>query len=144
MVIDMPEPAYQPRRAPERIAVAVLGGRLAIVRCEPGEPLPDWLPASAPFTSVTRTAGELSIVCDEAAVPPGVRSQGGYRALAVEGPIPLDVVGLLARLARVLADAEVSIFPIATFDTDYILVPDAALARAVAALRQDGITIIDD
>ena len=106
--------------------------------------MPDWLPASAPFTSVTRTAGELSIVCAEAAVPHGVRSQGGYRALAVQGPIALDVVGLMARLARVLADAEVSIFPIATFDTDYVLVPEAALARAVAALREDGIFIIDD
>ena len=124
--------------------MAVLGGPLAIVRCGPGEPLPDWLPASAPFTSVTRTAGELSIVCAEAAVPPGVRRQGGYRALAVEGPIPLDVVGLLARLARALADAEVSIFPIATFDTDYILVPEVALPRALAALRQGGILIIDD
>jgi hypothetical protein len=56
----------------------------------------------------------------------------------VEGPLPLDLVGIFASLASPLADASVPIFPIATFDTDYLLVREPMLERALAALRAAG------
>ena len=48
------------------------------------------------------------------------------------------MVGVLAGISRVLADAGVSIFSVSTFDTDYVLLRSADLARALAALRAAG------
>lgn len=56
--------------------------------------------------------------------------------LQVLGPLPFHLVGIMARLTTVLAAAGISVFTISTFDTDYILVKDAA--AAVAALAAEG------
>jgi len=109
---------------PDRYAIARLGGADAV---------PSW--PRGDFVSITRTPEELSIVCREDAVPGMVRADRGWRCLALQGPFALDQTGVAAELTRVLAAAGVSVFVIATFDTDYVLVPDRAIERAVAALR---------
>jgi hypothetical protein len=88
--------------------------------------------------SVTRRGEELSVVCDEGRVPVEVKAVRGWRALEVEGPIDFEAVGVLRALAAPLADAAVSIFAIATYDTDVVLVRETDLRRAVAALRDAG------
>lgn len=56
----------------------------------------------------------------------------------MEGPFDLQEVGLFAAVAVPLAEAHVSILPFATYNTDYILVRQAQLRRALAALRGAG------
>ena len=90
------------------------------------------------LVSVTRRGDELSIVCDEGRVPPGTKAERGFRALEVVGPIPFEVVGVLRALAVPLGEAKISIFAIATYDTDLVLVEEADLVRAVEALRGAG------
>ena len=46
--------------------------------------------------------------------------------------------GVLASLATPLADADISIFVISTYDTDYVLVREHDVNRAVLALREAG------
>src|SRR5206468_8549222 len=87
------------------------------------------------FVSVTRTPDELSIVCPDEAVPPDVEVESGWRALKVPGPIPFDQVGVLAALATPLAAAGISTFAVSTYDTDYVLVREPDLERALAALE---------
>ena len=70
-----------------------------------------------------------------------VDAQRGYRALRVEGPLPLDLIGIFAAIAAPLAAAQVPIFPIATYDTDYVLVADSHFERAVRALEVAGHSI---
>jgi GNAT superfamily N-acetyltransferase len=115
----------------------VLEGRLAICRLDAGEEVPTWATAKTPF-SVTRTPEELSIVCPEGSVPEGVTCERGWRALVLEGPMDFSLVGVLASVARPLAEAGVSIFSISTYDTDHVLVREEALDAAVAALRRAG------
>lgn len=115
----------------------VLPGRLAVSRLAPGDPVPAWLPHSG-FTSVTRTDDELSIVCDERVIPAEVKSDGGWRCLRVEGPFSFETTGVAAAIASPLAAAGVSLLLVATFDTDYVLVREAALERAVDALTSAG------
>lgn len=93
---------------------------------------------TGPVASVTRTAAELSVVCAEAAVPDGVRSETGWRAFRVRGPLPFHLTGVLARLAAPLAEAGVPLFALSTFDTDVILVRDDRLRDAREALRTAG------
>jgi hypothetical protein len=116
--------------------ITVLPETLSICRLGPEEPVPQWAAELREgFVSVTRTTDELSIVCPQAAVPPGTRSEDGFRALKVEGPIPFEQTGVLASLAGPLADAGIPIFAIATYDTDYVLVRATDLDRALAAVR---------
>jgi hypothetical protein len=116
--------------------ILLLAGRVAVCRLAAAERVPEW--AGGSFCSVTRTAGELSVVCAESAVPGGVPCEGAWRALQVEGPLDFALTGVLASLAVPLAEAGVSIFAISTFDTDYVLVKEESLARAVNALRAAG------
>jgi uncharacterized protein len=85
-----------------------------------------------------RTDAETSVVCVEDAAPAGARVETGWRALEVAGPLDFGMVGVMAALTAPLADVDVSVFVLSTYDTDYVLVHSAALERAVAALRHAG------
>lgn len=122
-------------------AFRLLPERFAIVRLEPHAPQPTW--PSGSLVSITRTSWELSIVCDEASVPLKTASDRGWRALQLEGTIDLDQTGIAAVFTRLLADAGVAVFLIATFDTDYVLIRESRLEAAVAALRAGGYEIHD-
>jgi hypothetical protein len=107
------------------------------VRLPADSPLPLWA-TDAEFFSVTRTSDELSIVCPAARVPHGVVAETGWSVLKVNGPFALSEVGVLAALSAPLALANVSLFAISTFDTDYLLVSDKQLDAAIAALHSAG------
>lgn len=115
-------------------------GSYAICRFAPDAALPPWALQGA-FGSVTRTPAELSVVCDVTAVPHGVTAAGPWVVLAVRGPLDLNLVGVLAGLAAPLAAEGVSIFAVSTYDTDYVLVRQPDLERAVRALRNAGHSI---
>ena len=112
-------------------------GSYAICRLAPGDPLPPWA-VRGTFFSVTRTPAELSVVCGVAAVPSGVKADGPWSALAVRGPMDLNLTGVLAGLTSPLASAGISIFAVSTYDTDYLLVRQPDIERAVRVLRASG------
>jgi hypothetical protein len=124
-----------------RLTLTLLPGRYAVCRLDPGAPLPDWWDRGTP-ASVTRTADELSIVCDEAAPPDGPRVERGWRAFKFEGPFPFESTGILASVAGPLAAAGVGIFAFSTFDTDYVMVKERQLDAAVRSLRAAGHELI--
>jgi hypothetical protein len=115
-------------------------GSYAICRLPPGDSLPRWV-MEGTFFSVTRTPAELSAVCNVAAVPAGVSSEGPWSVLAVRGPLDLNMTGVLAGLATPLAAAGISIFAVSTYDTDYVLVRNHELDRAIRVLREAGYEI---
>ncbi len=117
-----------------KLTLIILHEQFAICRLEANAPVPDWALSTETFTSITRTQDELSIVCTEANVPNEIKSEKGWRALKVEGPLDFSVTGILASLAKPLAEAQVSIFTVSTFDTDYILVKEDKLDKAVKIL----------
>ncbi len=90
------------------------------------------------FTTVSRTRDELSITTVQTAVPADVKCERDYRALRVRGPLPLNLIGILAAIADPLARAGLSIFAISTFDTDYVLVKARDLEAAVRTLERAG------
>ena len=114
----------------------VLAGATAICRLDADADIPGW--ANGEVVSITRTADELSIVCSEDNVPDGVRSETGWRCLRVAGPLDFSKVGVLASLTGTLAAANISVFVISTFDTDYVLVKNSALQETVESLGKAG------
>jgi uncharacterized protein len=122
---------------PQRMSLTLLPEPMAICRLEAGAPVPAWA-IDSEWWSVTRTGEELSIVCAEARVPAGVAVSRGWRALKLDGPLPLDQTGILVSVAAPLAAARISVFALATFDTDYVLIPAAQRAAAIDALERAG------
>lgn len=94
---------------------------------------------SAEFVFTGATDGEKSLVCPTELVPAQTLArEDGWRGMRVEGPLDFSLVGVLAALSGTLAKAQVGIFAISTFDTDYLFVKEPDLARALAALRSAG------
>jgi uncharacterized protein len=118
--------------------LAFLPGRLAICRLTPDALIPIWALEPQPFITISRTPDELSIACEEHRVPDDVRAERGFRALKVQGALPLDAVGVIAGLTAPLASAAIPVFALSTYDTDYLLVREERLHAAVETLRAAG------
>ena len=114
----------------------VLPERLSVCRLAADAPWP--MPSAPGFFSVTRTPDEISVVCPEDQAPPGARVEADWRAIEVAGPIEFSVIGVVAGLTAPLAEIDVSVFVLSTYDTDYLLVHAGALEQAVEALRAAG------
>ena len=116
--------------------LSILPARVAVCRLPSDAAIPEW--ARGAFVSITRTPDELSVVCDDGAVPADVQAERDWRALKLEGPIPFAMTGVAAALLAPLAQARISIFLISTYDTDYLLVKSESFERAVGVLRGAG------
>ncbi|MFI5106234.1 MAG: ACT domain-containing protein, partial [Terriglobales bacterium] len=119
----------------------IIPGRFAICQLPAGSPVAAWATATLKtggFSSVTASPEELSIVCEESAVAEGTKSQKDFVCFQLAGPFPLDSVGILREFLEPLSAAGVPIFAVSTFNTDFVLVPEAKKALALKALRQAG------
>lgn len=117
--------------------LTVLAAHFAVCQLPPDAQLPSW--ATGPgFFSLTRTSHELSVVCAQDSVPSGVRSEAHWRCIQVEGPLDFALTGILLSIARPLAEAGVSIFALSTYDTDYVMVKNNTLGRAIEVLELAG------
>ena len=118
-----------------QLTLKLLDGLYAVCRLGADAPVaPSLLAAKGEFLSVTRTADELSIVCEDALAPAGAKVERGWRAFKVMGPLDFSLTGIIASLTAPLAEAKISVFTVATFDTDYLLVKEADLEGAVTVL----------
>jgi hypothetical protein len=117
----------------------------SVVKLPPAAPIPTWA-ASGRFVSVTRTDEELSIVVPSESLPPGEVFDGiehDFRCVKIEeGVLDFSLTGIIASVAGPLAEAGISIFVIATCNTDYFLIKSHAFDKAKAVLEQAGHTFI--
>ncbi len=90
--------------------------------------------------SISKTDEELSVVCNSTTQINSENSDTDWSCIKVEGPLNFSLTGILAKISAVLAKAEISIFAISTFDTDYILVKSDKLSFAKKALLKSGYT----
>jgi hypothetical protein len=120
----------------KRLTLQIHNTQLAIARLDPADPLPDW--ATGVPLSVTRTDQELSIVCAQQYVPADVLAERGWAWLSVAGPLKFEEIGVIASLAQPLKTANIPIFILSTYDTDYLLLKAEELERAVLVLSRAG------
>jgi uncharacterized protein len=97
--------------------------------------------AASEFFSLTRTKHEISIVCLQRDAPADAKVEPGWRAFSVQGPLDFSLVGVLATITTALAEAEIPVFAISTFDTDYVFVCEELRERARHALQAAGHTV---
>lgn len=121
-----------------------LEGVWSVARLNAQELLPQWIGHSNDFVSITRTRDELSIVCPTSWIPPDVRHEADWSVIKLHGPFPFTAIGVLASFTAALATAEISVFAISTYDTDYILVKTDRAAAARDALVAAGNVLVDE
>lgn len=123
-----------------KLMMAVLEGICAVCRLDAQSEIPSWI--SGLFWSITRTPDELSVVCLQEIVPGEVSHEGDWRVLEVLGPLSFALTGIIASISSALAEADISIFTLSTYDTDYVLVKADQLEKAVEALKRQGVEFV--
>lgn len=94
---------------------------------------------SAPFM-IFMDPHEVTLILDEidlANMRPGLtmaKVEAGYRMLTFNIVLELSVVGFMAEISRILADAGVAILPISAYSRDSLLIKQDDLAAALKAL----------
>lgn len=117
----------------QKLTLSVLSEKMGICHFDKNTPIPDWA-KDISFCSITRTSDELSIVCPQDKIPGGVLFEKDWRAFKLEGNANISSVGIIASLAKPLAEAGISIFNVSTYQTNYILVEDKNLQKAKESL----------
>ena len=116
-------------------------GPYAIVKLAADAPIPDWA-TQGEFSSITRTADELSIVCPADNLPANVHSQHRWICFKLEGPFPFSLTGILLSFIEPLSNNGVPIFAISTFETDYVLVQEDFAGMTQQVLAEAGHELI--
>ena len=94
------------------------------------------------FVFLSKTSDELSLVCETSHVPhDAIVSEHGWKALKVSGVLDFGMIGVIAKIANILAEAEISIFVVSTYNTDYILLKIENFDRGIQILVRNGYVI---
>jgi hypothetical protein len=138
MTVAKRKPDQPPTR--QELKFRQLPGPYAIVRLAPDAPSPAWA-TKGDFSSITRTADELSIVCLAANLPADVHSPHRWICLKLEGPFPFSQTGVLLSFIEPLSNNGIPIFAISTYDTDYVLIQKEFERTVLDALQQAGMCL---
>jgi hypothetical protein len=126
------------------LQLIILKNTFAIYRFNPDVEVPEWISDSA-FYSVTKSPDELSVVCEQNENHTGATAvSSDWKALKIAGPLDLSLIGIIAEISRILKESNISIFSIATYETDYILVKNRDLNKAVDSLKANGHKIVNE
>ena len=94
------------------------------------------------FFFLGKTDEELSLVCKTDEIPSKTTArEDGWRGFRIQGVLDFSLIGILSELSGILAEHQIGIFAISTYNTDYILVKEADLDRALEVLASEGYTI---
>lgn len=95
-----------------------------------------------PFVFTGRTDEEKSLVCPTDRVPENtIAWDDGWRAFRICGELDFSLIGILARISKILAENAIGIFAISTYNTDYILTKEENFEKALKALADAGYQI---
>ena len=95
------------------------------------------------YSFIGKTDEENSLVCITNEVPPNViQREDGWKAFRIQGVLDFLLIGVLSKIASNLADNDVSIFAVSTYNTDYILIKKENYQKAIKTLSNAGYKII--
>lgn len=90
-----------------------------------------------------KTDEEYSLVCMTEDTPANtLERDDGWRGFRIQGVLDFSLIGILSRLASILAENNIGIFAVSTFNTDYILVKEENFDSALTALAAAGYDIV--
>lgn len=95
------------------------------------------------FCFVGKTDEELSLVCATRFVPSEtIEREDGWRGFRIAGVLDFSLIGILSKLSTILAEEQIGIFAISTFNTDYLLTKEENFEKALKALEARGYEVV--
>jgi len=89
-----------------------------------------------------KTEDEISLVCrQEIEVDHITDIEKGYRLIKIEGILDFSLVGIISKISSLLANNDISIFVVSTFNTDYFMVKENHLEKTIALLEKNNYDI---
>ena len=102
----------------------------------------DQVDLSCEYVFLARTPDEISLVCETSQTPDEVlEREDGWKAFVVAGTLDFGLVGIIARISSILAEAKISLFVVSTYNTDYVLLKVEDFARGLKLLAEEGYQI---
>jgi hypothetical protein len=120
-------------------SLTVLKDKFEICQTASVEGFPGWMDKDC-FFSITKTEEEISVICRQKDIErQGIlNSVFNRRIIKVIGPFDMSVTGIIAGISAVLAQNNIPIFTISTYNTDYFLVSEEYLDASISILRNTG------
>lgn len=115
------------------LTLLLLDGEFKICRFSAETPPPSSI-FSADWYTLSKTDDELSVVIGVSAEFECDTVEDGWAMFKLLGPFAFDLTGIVAGISKVIAEANIGIFVISTYDTDYIMIKQANLDTATKAL----------
>lgn len=98
---------------------------------------------SGDFCFIGKTDEELSVVCPVENVPEDtLERDDGWKGFRIQGVLDFSLIGILSKISGILADHQIGIFVVSTFNTDYIFVKKENFAGALHVLALEGYKIV--
>ena len=120
----------------EKLRIRLLQGTYAVCQIKDTENILNCFDEKD-FFSITKTEDEISVVMLQDKIASDVKVEKDWRILKVEGTLDFSLIGILAKISEILAKNSISIFVISTFNTDYILVKEEKVEKAILVLSED-------
>ena len=99
---------------------------------------------NAEYSFIGKTDEEKSLVCLTSDVPPNViERDDGWKDFRIQGILDFSLIGILAKIAEILAKNSISIFVISTYNTDYVLIKKENYQKALDILEYSGYEVVE-
>ena len=98
---------------------------------------------SRPFFFTACTDEECSLVCPTEDAPAfTIAREDGWRGFRIKGELDFSLIGILAKIASLMAENGIAIFAVSTYNTDYVFLKAEVFEKALLILEQNGYTVI--
>ena len=95
------------------------------------------------YCFVGKTDEENSLVCLTDEVPDNtLQRDDNWKAFRIQGILDFSLIGILSKIATLLAENEIGIFAVSTYNTDYILTKKEHFEKAIQVLGNAGYEIV--
>ena len=95
------------------------------------------------FFFIGKTDEEISLVCKTEDTPAGtIEREDGWNGFRIQGILDFSLIGILSKLSTILAENEIGIFAVSTYNTDYILVKSENFEKAMSVLEEQGYRVV--
>jgi len=95
------------------------------------------------FYFIGKTHEEISLVCITDETPHNTTErEDGWKGFKIQGVLDFSLIGILSKISAILAENEVGIFAVSTFNTDYILVKKENFEKSLKLLSLSGYNIV--
>lgn len=125
------------------LTLKLLTSSFDIYRLPAKSPLPQQI-FTVDYYFIGKTKEELSLVVPQTITIKSDKVEKDWQALMIVGPLDFSLTGILSKIASKLAEENISIFALSTFDTDFILVKSDKITRAIEVLQNNHYKIIKE